>query len=79
MIKTINQNEIAIVAKVNLEFKCNNHMIMEKRANISIQITRVIGLPRWTVSAFKIKINIKTIYVVIISFHFFPPLHNQRR
>ena len=61
MMKIINQKEIAIVAKVNLEFKCNNHMIMEKRANISIQITRVIGLPRWTVSAFKIKINTKTI------------------
>ena len=66
IIKNINQNEIAIAAKANLEFKYINHIIIVERANISIQITSAMGFLRWMVRAFKINTNKPIIYIVII-------------
>ena len=46
IIKNINQNEVAIAAKTNLELRYISHVIIVDSANISIQITSAIGFFR---------------------------------
>ena len=46
IIKIINQNEVAIATRVNLEFKYIIHRIIVVSANISIHTTRATGLLR---------------------------------
>ena len=56
-IKIINQNDVAIAARTNIDFKYINQAIIVKRASISTQITKAIGFPRCMVSATIIKIK----------------------
>ncbi len=53
-INRINQNEVAMIARPNPEFKINNHKATKHRASISKQRSRLIGQARWKTMVFKI-------------------------